>query len=89
MARHYKRTRIQVRAGWDEAGRKGWRLGPDVYIHQDWTPVLWDDEEDPTFHKSAGLEPINFQERIDEYAPEVVKRMHSVLKETVLEDPWQ
>lgn len=40
-------------------GRRGQRLGPDVMIGQQlWTPVLWDDEEDPEFHKASGIEAL-------------------------------
>lgn len=50
-------ARVQIRTGWYEAGRRGKRLGPDMHVGgQHWTPVLWDDEEDPDFHKSAGLD---------------------------------
>ena len=47
--------RIEIRKGWDEAGRQGIALGEPVFVGQDWIPVKWDDEEDPTFHKRAGL----------------------------------
>ena len=47
--------RIQIREGWDEAGRQGTALGGPIFVGQDWIPVKWDDEEDPTFHKRAGL----------------------------------
>lgn len=47
---------VRIRQGWYEAGRTGVRLGPDVHVGgQFWIPVLWDDEDDPTFHKAAGL----------------------------------
>lgn len=48
--------RLRIKDGWGEAGREGIRLGPDIFCLQNWTPVLWDGEEDPTFHKSDGLE---------------------------------
>ena len=50
--------RVRIRAGWGGGGREGMRLGPDVYVRQEWTPVLWDDEEDPDWHKAAGLEAV-------------------------------
>ena len=49
--------RVQIREGWCEAGRGGTKLGGQVYVGQYWTPVLMDGDEDPTFHKSRGLEP--------------------------------
>ena len=48
--------RAKVKDGWSDAGRSCTILGEDVFILQNWTPVLWDDEEDPTFVKSAALE---------------------------------
>jgi hypothetical protein len=53
--------RVRVKQGWrnaHNAGREGTRLGFDVMCGQSWTPVLWDGEEDPDFHKSAGIENI-------------------------------
>ncbi len=47
--------RCYIKPGWYCAGRGGKVLGPNVYSQQDWTPVLWDDDPDPTFHKTAGL----------------------------------
>lgn len=52
----FKREPVMIRQGWHNAGRQGVRLGPDVRVGgQLWTPVLWSDEDDPTFHKTAGL----------------------------------
>jgi len=48
-------SRVRIKKGWEGAGRAGTRLGLDVFVEQGWAPVLWDDEEDPTFFKSAGL----------------------------------
>lgn len=54
--RSVKKPRIRIRRGWYEEGKRGTRLGPDVFVGgQFWTPVLWGDEDDPTFHKAAGL----------------------------------
>lgn len=47
--------RVRVKDGWCEAGKEGTRLGPDVLVGQWWTPVKWDDDEDPDFFKTAGL----------------------------------
>jgi len=49
---------VRLRDGWHGAGREGVVLDDEVHVGQPWCPVLWDDEEDPDFHKSAGLEPI-------------------------------
>lgn len=47
--------RVTIKDGWDGEGRTGKRVGPDIFVRQNWTPVLWDGEEDPSLHKSAGL----------------------------------
>lgn len=46
---------VVIRDGWENAGKRGMVLGPPVFVEQNWTPVLWDDEDDPDFHKTAGL----------------------------------
>ena len=50
--------RIRIKSGWDGAGRLGDFLGSENFDcnGQYWTPVLWDNEEDPDFHKTAALE---------------------------------
>ena len=48
-------SKVWVRKGWHDAGRSGTVLGPDVLVQQEWTPVLFDDMEDPEFFKAAGL----------------------------------
>lgn len=48
--------RYQIKKGWCEAGKSGVRVGADFPINgQLWTPILWDGEEDPDWHKAAGL----------------------------------
>lgn len=48
---------VAIKEGWEGAGRLGYAVGPDVMVSgQEWTPVLWNGEEDPDWHKSAGLE---------------------------------
>jgi len=47
---------VRVKEGWEEAGRKGTVLGEQIFLGQWWCPILWEDEEDPDFHKSTGLE---------------------------------
>jgi len=49
--------RVQIRVGWEHAGRQGLAIGQPVFIQQWWLAVLWDDEEDPDFHKLSGLMP--------------------------------
>lgn len=49
---------IVIKAGWEGAGKQGKVVGCAINSEttQEWTPVLWDGEEDPEFFKSAGLE---------------------------------
>jgi hypothetical protein len=54
----FDHARLRIREGWHGAGKTGVRLGPDVYVRQHWTPILWDDEEDPDWHKASGLEKV-------------------------------
>jgi hypothetical protein len=49
---------VRIKKGWDKAGRVGKTLGPVLYLRQNWTPVLWEDAEDPDWHKTVGLEEI-------------------------------
>lgn len=54
-----EKEKLRIKKGWHQEGREGVRLGPDIIPpgHQmPWTPVLWDGEDDPDFHKSVGLE---------------------------------
>jgi len=52
--------RAKIKNGWHGAGRTCEVLGDPVFVLQNWSPVLWDDEEDPDFIKTAALE---FEER--------------------------
>lgn len=47
--------RAKIKDGWHEAGKECSVLGPPIMCAQLWTPVLFDDQEDPEFFKSAGL----------------------------------
>lgn len=49
-------VRVRIKEGWEDAGQKGTVLGTNLFVEQLWTPVKWDDEEDPNFHKTIGLE---------------------------------
>ncbi|KKM79726.1 hypothetical protein LCGC14_1347130 [marine sediment metagenome] len=49
--------RVRIKGDWFSAGKIGRQVGPNVSCHDlSWTPVLWDDEVDPDWHKTAGLE---------------------------------
>ena len=47
--------KAQIMEKWDMAGRRGLVLGPNVFAEQNWTPILWEGEKAPDFHKAAGL----------------------------------
>lgn len=49
--------KVRIKAGWSDEGQTGVMLGDKHFqVNQYWTPVLWDDEEDPDFHKTIALE---------------------------------
>ena len=49
--------RVKVKDGWMDAGKEGRLVGPAFVTDggQAWAAILWDDEEDPDWHKTAGL----------------------------------
>lgn len=49
-------NRVRIKAAWAGGLREGTQIGVPVFIGQSWTPVLWDGDEDPDWHKTAGLE---------------------------------
>ena len=52
-------TKLEIKAGWGSEGRLGTCMGPDLEVNKtsvSWTPVLWDEEEDPDWFKTRGLE---------------------------------
>ncbi len=55
MTKTWTGKRVVIRKGWHGVGRQGTAVGEPVFVLQDWLPVNWDDEEDPDFHKLAGL----------------------------------
>ncbi len=57
---HNETGDVQIRPGWDGAGRKGALLAV-VSADQDWGVVLWDGDEDPTTFKWRGLVRISAQ----------------------------
>lgn len=47
----------KIKNGWYGAGDEVEILGEPITVNgMEWTPVLEDGEEDPTFHKTAGIE---------------------------------
>ena len=62
---------VKIRDGWQWAGRVGLVLASPICTRQyplsggqSWTPVLWEDEEDPDFFKTAGLESCTPKKRV-------------------------
>ena len=49
---------VQIKQGWEDAGRIGKQLGEPIFVQQLWTPVLFDGEDDPSFFKTAALEEV-------------------------------
>lgn len=52
-----KVRQMVIREGWHGAGRKCSVFGT-VFVQQEWAVVLFDDEEDPTTFKMAGLRDV-------------------------------
>lgn len=49
----------RIKKGWHEAGRKLFILGEPIRVNvQDWTPIIFDGDEDPTYMKTAAVEEI-------------------------------
>jgi hypothetical protein len=55
-----------IKPGWHRFGVLFRVLGPAIFLKQWWVPVADPDEEDPDFHKEAGLELL---EPRDNYIP--------------------
>lgn len=51
-----KGDRVWVKEGWYGCGLLATVLGEPIFVQQEWVPVLFDHEEDPSFFKLAGLE---------------------------------
>lgn len=48
--------RVRVKAGWMHAGKEGNFYGQHQVELMWWSVVHWDGDDDPSLHKSAGLE---------------------------------
>jgi hypothetical protein len=58
--------RCIVKDGWYDAGKTGVVLFDKPvqdHVGMDWTAVLWDDEEDPDFHKTRSLKIFSSEEK--------------------------
>lgn len=49
----------EIKKGWGRAGIRFTVLGPAVFLGQWWVPVQDPAEEDPDFHKEAGLKKVS------------------------------
>lgn len=53
----YINCKVRIKYGWEGVGKSGLVIGEPIRVSgQDWLPVLWDDEEDPDFHKLEGID---------------------------------
>jgi len=46
----------RIKEGWEDAGREGQYFGFMYFLDGKWAVVLWDDEDEPSFFKSDGIE---------------------------------
>lgn len=60
---------VKIREGWEGAGKEGVMIGENIFVchGMEWAPVLWDGEEDPDFHKVAGLQFFFYTEKVKNY----------------------
>ena len=48
---------VRIKEGWEGEGKSAVQIGgPSVVNGQFWTPVVFENEEEPEFFKTAGLE---------------------------------
>lgn len=75
--------RVQIANKWEDAGKQGKIIGASVLMGGLWwTPVEWDDEEDPDWHKTSGLDRID----PDKVEPTREETAMKVLREVVKAD---
>lgn len=46
---------VFIKNGWEDEGKEFEVLGPAIYEKQWWVPVISFEDEDPDWHKAAGL----------------------------------
>jgi hypothetical protein len=46
----------RIKSGWDKEGKLGQYFGNMIINEMSWSIVLFHGDEDPSFHKTAGLE---------------------------------
>lgn len=68
-----------IKDGWGSAGRQGKILGTPFNVNgMEWTPILWDGDEDPDWYKADGLEILS---EIKLRTMVVAKKNKEVIKE--------
>lgn len=79
MCRLATASRLEIRPGWHEEGKRGSRTGPDIKLGEQgqwWTPIVWDvtdemegdqDEDRLDWHKSCALRPIRDTSKGDQH----------------------
>lgn len=61
MKEYWEAQMVRIKTGWENSGKLGVALGEPVTIYrnsQEWLPVIWQGEEDPDWHKLAGIEKV-------------------------------
>ncbi len=48
--------RVRIKANWEDRGKIGTLILTITLAGQRWSAIIWDDEEDPDWHKTSGLE---------------------------------
>lgn len=57
---------VKIRVGWENAGKTGVTIGKSIVVGGTfWTPIAWDGDDGPDWHKLAGLEVIRGVEKND------------------------
>lgn len=74
--------RVRIKKDWGDAGRMGTQMGHrvDMSNGQQWVPVMWDDEEDPDWHKAMGLDFLQPGQEGNEAKYAVEKRCREAAK---------
>ena len=51
-------NKCKIRQGWWGQGKTGKILGKQNFVcnNQEWTPLLWDNDTEPSYYKTAGLD---------------------------------
>ena len=51
---------VEIRDDWQDKGKRGKVLGAAIVLGgMSWTPILWNADEDPDWHKTEGLQEVS------------------------------